>query len=107
MSQSHDHVMDLDASLNIFEDFQAEQATSREVVKETEEVEDEVFALDIAQLAARELKREVSDSHSSTSATDMLNMIRRIPPAPPSPLPLLPLPLTPKSPLRPIRLKKT
>jgi hypothetical protein len=105
MSQSHDHVMDLDASLEVFEDFQAEQATSRGVVKETKDVEDEVFVLGIAQLAARELERDVSNSYSSMCVIDMLNIIRRIPPATlPSPLPLLPLlPL----PLRPIRLKKT
>jgi hypothetical protein len=92
-------------SLEVFEDFQAEQATSRGVVKETKDVEDEVFVLGIAQLAARELERDVSNSYSSMCVIDMLNIIRRIPPATlPSPLPLLPLlPL----PLRPIRLKKT
>lgn len=43
--------MDLDASMQISEDFQAEQA--REVVKEIEEGEDEVFVLDCSARCSR------------------------------------------------------
>lgn len=46
----HDHVLDLDASLAIYEEFKAE-----EVAKETQEVEEEVFVWETGQLTAHGL----------------------------------------------------
>lgn len=51
-------VIDLDASLQIYEEFLAEQA--EEVAKETQEVEDEVSSYEIDQLVTRESEDVVS-----------------------------------------------
>lgn len=56
-------VMDLDASLEVYEDWKAE-----EEARETEEVEAEVSALEMDQLVTQELGREVCNLRRSKCA---------------------------------------
>ena len=87
-------VMDLDASMQIYEEFLAEQA--EEVAKETQEVEDEVSSYEIDQLVTRELEDVVSYLSGSAWLLDMLTLLFRIPTIPLNLLETLsrPLPLT-------------
>jgi len=64
--------MDLDASMEIYEEWIAEGEA-----EETAEVEEEVSAFEAAQGATQEHEREVGDLQSSAYGTDVLTRIRR------------------------------
>ena len=77
------HVMDLDASLEVYEEWKAE-----EEARETEEVENEVGDYDLQQLVTRELSRVVSQLHHCTSFFEILTKLCRT--TLKLPMPLLP-----------------
>ena len=88
--------MDLDASMEIYEEWIAKGEA-----EETAEVEEEVSAFEAAQHAAQEFKREVGDLHSSACATGVLVRIGRALSTTPSPPPSRLPTRTTRTPLRP------
>lgn len=84
----HDHVLDLGASLAVYE-----VAKTEKEAKEAQEVEEEVFVWETGQLAARELERVVSHLRDSTTWINVLTTLRRVPPTSLTLLALRALPL--------------